>query len=51
MEHEFTTVLIWAIIVTISLGILVTLVIKLRKKHDTDMQTMEERLEKSMAKH
>ncbi len=50
MEHEFTSVLIWAIIVTITLGILVTFVIKLRKKHDTDIQTIEERLEKKQAK-
>ena len=50
MEHEFTTVLIWAIIVTITLGILVTFVIKLRKKYGTDMQAIEERLEKKQAK-
>jgi len=50
MEHEFTMVLIWAVIVTITLGIIVTLVIKLRKKHDADMQTMEDRLEQKQAK-
>lgn len=50
MEHEFTTVLIWAIIVTITLGILVTFVIKLRKKYGTDIQAIEERLEKKQAK-
>jgi len=50
MEHEFTMVLIWAVIVTITIGILVTFVIKLRKKHDTDMQTMEKRLEQKQSK-
>ena len=50
MEHEFIMVLIWAVIVTITIGILVTFVIKLRKKHDSDMQTMEDRLEQKQAK-
>ncbi len=50
MEHEFTMVLIWAVIVTITIGILVAFVIKLRKKHDTDMKTMEDRLDQKQAK-
>ncbi len=50
MEHEFIMVLIWAVIVTITIGILVTFVIKLRKKHDYDMQTMEDRLNQKQSK-
>jgi len=50
MEHEFTMVLIWAVIVTIIIGILVAFVISLRKKHDTDMKTMEDRLEQKQTK-
>ncbi len=50
MEHEFIMVLIWAVIVTITIGILVTFVIKLRKKHDNDMQTMEDRLNQKQSK-
>jgi len=44
MEHEFTMVLIWAIIVTITLGSLVVLTIKLRQKHDKDIMKMEQRI-------
>jgi len=50
MEHEFTMVLIWAVIVTIIIGILVAFVIKLQKKHDTDMQTMQDRLDQKQTK-
>ena len=50
MEHEFTMVLIWAVIVTITIGILVAFVISLRKKYYTDMQTMEDRLDQKQTK-
>lgn len=46
MEHEFVLVLIWAIIVTITIAILAGLIVKQRKKHDEDMDEMEQRLEK-----
>ena len=39
MEIELT--LVWAIIVTITLGIIVTFLIKLRKKHDQDIRDKE----------
>ncbi len=42
MEHEFTLVLVWAIIVTITLGILAIMIIKLRQKHDGDMKSVVE---------
>lgn len=42
MEHEFSLVLVWAIIVTISLGILAMMIIKLRQKHDRDMKSVVE---------
>jgi len=41
MEHEFAMVLLWAVIVTITLGILVMLVLKLGQKHDLDIRKME----------
>jgi len=44
MEHEFTMVLIWAIIVTITLGFLAILMVKLRQKHDKDIMKMEQRI-------
>jgi len=43
MEHEF--ILIWAILVTITLGILAVFLVKLRKRHDADMDEMEDRLD------
>lgn len=46
MAEEFLLVLIWAIIVTITLGILMVLLVRLRKKHDADIEEMEEKLEK-----
>jgi len=46
MEHELTMVLIWAIIVTITLGFLVILMVKLRQKHDQDIRKMEESISK-----
>ncbi len=50
MEHELSFVLIWAIIVTVTLGILVWFLDKLRRKHDNDMQEMEERLDQKQTK-
>ena len=44
METEF--VLIWAILVTITLGVLMGFVIKLRKRHDSDIKEMEKRISK-----
>ena len=44
MEHEFTMVLIWAIIVTITIGFLAILMVKLRQKHDKDIMKMEQRI-------
>ena len=44
MEHEFTMILIWAIIVTIALVFLVVLVIKFQQKHDKDIMKMEQRI-------
>jgi len=46
MEHETLSILIWAMIVTITLGILVILVIRLRQKHGQDIQAMKESISK-----
>ena len=48
MEHEF--VLIWAILVTVTLGVLIAFLIKLRKHHDEDMKNMEVRLNQKQTK-
>jgi len=45
MESEII-ILIWAIIVTVTLGILITLVFKLKQKHSQDIQKMEKRIVK-----
>lgn len=50
MEHELTLVLIWAVIVTVTLGTLITFLIKLRRKHDADMDTMSEELNQKQTK-
>lgn len=50
MEHEFTLVLIWAVIVTVTLGMLFTFLIKLRRKHDADMDAMSEELNQKQTK-
>ena len=50
MVEEFSLVLIWAIIVTITLAILVALIVMLRRKHDADMTDMEEKLEEKQTK-
>ena len=50
MEHEFVLVLIWATIVTITLAILASLIVKQRKKHDEDMDEMEQRLDQKQTK-
>ena len=44
MENEL--LLIWAVIVTITLGILVCFFIKLRKTHQDDIHSMEQRIVK-----
>lgn len=50
MEHEFTLVLIWAVIVTVTLGMLAMFLIKLRRKHDSDMDAMSEELNQKQTK-
>lgn len=44
MESEI--ILIWAIMVTITLGILIIFLVKLRKTHENDIQSMEQRITK-----
>lgn len=48
MEHEF--ILTWAILVTITLGVLTVFLVKLRKRHDADMDEMEDRLDQKQTK-
>ena len=43
---EFEIILVWAIIVTITLGIIVTFLVKLRKTHEDDIRKMEQRITK-----
>ncbi len=50
MEHELTLILVWAVIVTITLVILVAFLLRLRKKHDADMDEMSERLNQKQTK-
>lgn len=47
MEYEF--IFVWALIVTITLGIMIAFVIKLRKQYDSDIQEMEEKLAKKQS--
>jgi len=49
MEHEIILVIVWAIIVTIILGILVFFVMKIRKTHEKDIKNMEDRISKERA--
>ena len=42
METEFTLVFVWAIIVTITLGILTIMIVKLKQKHDSDIKSVVE---------
>ena len=44
MENEI--LLIWAVIVTVTLGILVAFLLNLRKKHVEDIRSMEKRISK-----
>jgi len=46
MEHEMILILVWAIIMTITLGILVVILLNLKKKHDQEIQDMNNKLEK-----
>jgi len=41
MEHEMILILVWAIIMTITLGILVVILLNLKKKHDQDISYKE----------
>ena len=45
MEHEF--IFIWAIIVTIALGIIIVFLMNLRKKHYLDIQEVNKKLEQA----
>ena len=45
MEHEMGLILVWAIIMTITLGILVVVLLNLRKKHDQDIQDKENEIQ------
>jgi len=49
MEHELTIILIWAIIVTITLAILATFLVKLQRTHDMDIRKMKENISKERA--
>jgi len=48
MEHEL--IFVWAVIVTITLVIMIVFVMKLRKKHDSDIQEMNKKLEQKQTK-
>ncbi len=57
MENEMILILVWAIIMTITLGILVAIILNLKKKHDQDIrykedeiQEMNEKLEQKQSK-
>jgi len=41
MEHEMILILVWAMIMTITLGILVAILLNLKKKHDQDIRYKE----------
>jgi len=45
MEHEMILILVWAIIMTITLGILVVILLNLKKKHDQDIQDKENEIQ------
>ena len=45
MEHEMILILVWAIIMTIILGILVVILLNLKKKHDQDIRDKENEIQ------
>jgi len=45
MEHEMILILVWAIIMTITLGILVVILLNLKKKHDQDIRDKENEIQ------
>ncbi len=50
MEIETILILVWALIMTVTLGILVVFLLNLRKKHEADIHSMEESFAKTMKK-
>ena len=45
MENEMILILVWAIIMTITLGILVVILLNLKKKHDQDIRDKENEIQ------
>ena len=45
MEHETILILVWAIIMTITLGIFVAVLLNLKKKHDRDIRDKENEIQ------
>jgi hypothetical protein len=45
MENEMIMILVWAIIMTITLGILVVILLNLKKKHDQDIHDKENEIQ------
>ena len=45
MEHEMILIFVWAIIMTIILGILVVILLNLKKKHDQDIREKENEIQ------
>jgi len=45
MENEMMLILVWAIIMTITLGILVVVLLNLKKKHDQDIRDKENEIQ------
>ena len=45
MEHEMILILVWAIIMTVTLGILVAVLLNLKKKHDSDIRNKENEIQ------
>jgi len=45
MENETILILVWAIVMTITLGILVAVILNLKKKHDQDIRYKEDEIQ------
>jgi len=45
MEHEMILILVWAIIMTVTLGIIVVVLLNLKKKHDQDIRDKENEIQ------
>lgn len=50
MEHEMVLILVWAIVMTITLGILVVVLLNLKKKHDEDIRNKENEIQNVIKK-